>query len=163
MHLLGEGMTKNQCTRLRTVKNVQQWISSMEMGCRYSLQQFLEWFGVDRKLERIIWATLKKSEIIRKSDAEEAHTENKRFVKAKEEGVPFHPNPDLIREPDPPRMVVGFCPRCSSNVTGFPVGGCSRDEPGTFGKVEFYKECGACSYYAQIWKKRNKYKEVEGG
>lgn len=55
--------------------------------------------------------------------------------------------------------VVGFCPRCKSHLLGEPLPGCETTKSGRV----FYKECSACTYYSEIFKKRNKYLEVEGG
>jgi hypothetical protein len=58
-----------------------------------------------------------------------------------------------------PRQIIGFCPKCSSIMRGMPMSKCEFEKSGRV----FYKECSACTYYAEIFKKRNKFKEIEGG
>jgi hypothetical protein len=162
--MLGEEMAKNQCTKERTVKNIKRYIGSFDMSTRYAIQQFLSWFDVDRKLERVVWAILKKSEIVRARQAKEVSRKN-RILEKMDQGSPVSREeresviPELATDVGP---VVGSCPRCGSNVRGM-IGGTCGKHAGNFGKLTFYKECTACSYYSEIFKKRNKYIEVEGG
>ena len=55
---------------------------------------------------------------------------------------------------------IGFCPRCGSAVIGAPV--TCEDNKKMSGR-HFYKECTVCPYYSEIFKKRNKFIEKEGG
>jgi hypothetical protein len=65
-----------------------------------------------------------------------------------------------VKEEVPPlKIVVGFCPRCNSKMVGTPVWGCAKDG----NDRHFYKECTACTYYSEIFKKRNIFIEKEGG
>jgi hypothetical protein len=57
-----------------------------------------------------------------------------------------------------PVTVVGKCPRCGSDLLGTPVATCETEKSGRV----FYKECSACKYYAEVFKKRNKHYEMEG-
>lgn len=160
-------MSKGQCTKERTVKNIRQYLGSFDMNTRYAIQQFLEWFNVDRKLERIVWATLKKSEIIRAKQAEEISetTDLARRLHAGEiKNAAEHKKivERVINEPGELGPVMGKCPKCGSNIRGNLMKVCGKSA-GNFGKLTFYKECTACTYYSEIFKKRNKYIEVEGG
>lgn len=56
-------------------------------------------------------------------------------------------------------VVIGVCPKCGGWIRGEPVGGCGGKKNGR----HFYRECESCNYYAEIFKVRNKFKEVEGG
>jgi hypothetical protein len=56
-------------------------------------------------------------------------------------------------------LVIGFCPKCKGKMGGAWVATCEMKKSGRF----FIKECGSCDYYAEIFKKRNKYYEIEGG
>jgi hypothetical protein len=58
-----------------------------------------------------------------------------------------------------PHIVIGTCPKCESLVRGMPVAHCETEKSGR----TFYKECSACTYYSEIFNKRNKFYEVEGG
>jgi len=144
----------NPCTKDRTVKNVRLFIGGMDEQSRYAIQQFLEWFEVDRKLERIVWASLKKKELQRKKQAEKL-TRRRRtgefgyYVLPKDKGVPTEPSP---------LTVIGSC-KCGGLMTGEPLPGC---ETKLTGRV-FYKECDSCSYYSELFKKGNIYEEIEGG
>jgi hypothetical protein len=160
--MLGEEMSKNQCTKDTTVRNVKRYLTGFDMDSRYAIHQFLEWFALDRKLERIVWATLKKSEVVRRKEAESLKEEQAEIAIATEQGKPYHPKPERISNEPPLTVIVGVCPRCKSMMKGMATGTCSKGA-GNFGVMTFYKECGACTYYSQIFKKRNKYREVEGG
>lgn len=155
-------MAKKQCTKEKTVKNVRQYIGCFDMQTRYAIQQFLQWFNVDRKLERIIWAILRKSEITRQKEAEVLGRERQRELAAKAEGRPYHPDRRIVREPDKITLIVDFCPKCGSPMVGMPVRSC-RQNSSYFGAPVFYKECSACTHYIEIFKKKNKYIEVGGG
>lgn len=158
-------MASKQCTKDITVKNVQKWVSSQPMHSRYSIHQFFEWFEIDRKIERILWSMLKKSEIIRAKQAEEAikrkaileKLEGGFAITAKERKIVIPPEPDPKVGP-----IIGKCPRCGSDVRGTITKSCKKNA-GTFGVSTFYKECTACSYYSEIFEKRGKHTEVEGG
>lgn len=56
------------------------------------------------------------------------------------------------------QIVIGKCPKCGGWVRGQPVGSCSAKKTGR----HFYRECESCNYYAEIFKVRNKFREVEG-
>ena len=56
------------------------------------------------------------------------------------------------REPMQPKVVIGFCPSCNSQLVGTPLKGCETKKTGRY----FYKECSSCSYYAEIFKSGNK-------
>jgi hypothetical protein len=56
-------------------------------------------------------------------------------------------------------FVIGKCPKCTSDMTGFPYPGCEVKKTGRY----FYKECTACTYYVEIFKRGNKFTEMEGG
>jgi hypothetical protein len=182
--------------REMTVRNVWEFIKGYDEKHVHALQQILMAFGAAPKMERILWALLKKEYIRRKEYAEE---ENARFLAQQEknpndahlgglanrEGCkdgkePREPTPEEVEarkkkalagektrgnmykkslEEDPLPFTVGLCPRCDSVVKGGPIPSCEKRKSGRW----FYKECTACTYYAEVIKKRNKFKEVEGG
>lgn len=151
------------------VRNVARFMRGYEEQHLHTIQQILEWFGVCRKMERIIWAMLKKNQLERMRVAEDrakgvyqdhptpASTVEKEVVgkdgkkRVVRKRVPAE-LPDM-------RTVVGFCPKCGSHIYGEPQQSCKKrvSEP------VFYKECKACPWWAEVWRKRNKYIEIEGG
>jgi hypothetical protein len=135
------------------------------MDSRAAIQQFLEWFNIDRKMERIVWSWLKRSEVKRKREAEEMSRHN-RIVERLDAGEVVSKRERMsVVPPEPGNVgpVISFCPRCGSAVRGTTVGSCSKQKASTFGTLTFYRECGACTYYSEMFKKRNRYTEVEGG
>jgi len=145
------------------VKAVQSFVGSYSLDSIHAVQQVLEWFGANKKLERIVWSMIKKMEVAHVRNAESMSETIARYEKAIEEGKPFHPDADSIPEPKDIKSVVGKCPKCGSNLLGEPIKGCSKQTNGNFGGLTFYKECSACTYYSEIFKKGNKHIEVEGG
>jgi hypothetical protein len=145
------------------VKAVQSFVGSYELDSIHAIQQVLEWFGANKKLERIVWSMIKKMEAVHVRGAENSAKTRALYEKAIAEDKPFHPDPDSVPEPQSIKLVVGKCPKCKSNLLGEPIKGCSKQTNGNFGGLTFYKECSACTYYSEIFKKRNKHIEVEGG
>jgi hypothetical protein len=145
------------------VKAVQSFVGSYDLNSIHAIQQVLEWFGANRKLERIVWSMIKEMEVEHVRSAEKYAITVAKQDKAKVEGKPFHPDVDSIPAQQNIKMVVGKCPKCNSNLLGEPIKGCSKQTNGNFGGLTFYKECSACTYYSQIFKKGNKHIEVEGG
>lgn len=157
-------MARNQCNRDQKVKNVQQFIGSFSMDSRAAIQQFLEWFSVDRKLERIVWSWIKRSEVNRAKQSEEFLRDATIIERIHSGDRVSKKERNLVIKNEPINVgpVIGTCIRCSSNIRGMAVGGCGKNA-GKFGKLTFYKECSACTYYSEIFKKGNKHIEVEGG
>jgi hypothetical protein len=156
--LLGEKMPKKL-----TVKNVKQFLSGYDVQHLYTVQQILAWFNLERKLERVVWAILKRHELDCKRAAELATTLGEsQPPKVETHETVMHEKPvksGVIPDLPPLTVVVGTCPKCGSNLMGQALGVCSKVTK----QPTFYKECSACKYYAEIWKYRNKFKEVEGG
>lgn len=146
-----------------TVKNVKQFLSGYDVQHLYTVQQILAWFNLERKLERVVWAILKRYELDSKRAAEMAATHGvPEPPKVETHDVATHKTPEgavVIPDLPPLTVVVGTCPKCGSNLMGQALGSCSKLAK----QPTFYKECSACDYYAEIWRYRNKYKEVEGG
>lgn len=174
-------MTHEERRKL-TVKNVKRYIRGHDREYMVAMQQTLEWFGVARKLERIVWALLEKhqrqitEQAIRAAqppyadlpqttpedtvtgERTEAH-DKEAVQKAKTELKKRRKSQGFNPGPPPLSQVVDFCPKCNSPVYGEPQRSCKKrtNEP------VFYKECGSCSWWAEIWRYRNKYKTVEEG
>ena len=143
--------------REMTVANVRYFVQGYPEETVHGLQQILMAFGVAPKMERILWATLKKAHIYRTADAER---KRELFIKLK------HKRSGVDREvvdydalDRAPVTIVGICPRCDGTVRGTTIASC---ETKLSGRV-FYKECEDCIYYSETFKIDNKYREVEGG
>jgi len=145
------------------VRAVHSFVGSYSLDSIHAVQQVLEWFGANRKLERIVWSMIKRMETTHVRNAEKHARTVAQYEKSVGEGKPFHPDVDSIPEPPVIKYVVGKCPKCNSNLLGEPIKGCSKKTNGNFGGLAFYKECSACTYYSEIFKKGNKHIEVEGG
>ncbi len=173
-------MDKNKIkTRSLTVANVKQAMKPYGDDEMHTMSQVLQMFGVAPKLERIIWALLKKDHLRRKRVAEETtygaggydpeDVDNKHLrrdrkaTKLAGSAKPTVKPPEEIVEPPVLETVVGICNKCGGNLVGTPIPGCSKIKK----QPVFYKECVTCATYSEIWKEetRNKVKhyEVEGG
>lgn len=78
-------------------------------------------------------------------------------VEAKKTGTEETPEVE-VQEP-PELTVIGLCPKCGSPLGGYPLPGCESSKTGRV----FYKECRGCTYYSELYKRRNNYIEIEGG
>lgn len=144
----------NICNRDRTVRNVRNYIAGFNGNSQYAIQQFLEWFSVDRKLERIVWSTIKRREIgARRRSEQLAARRRKRPLESELDRM----SREVPGEPRP-MAPVGVC-SCGGLVTGEPLPGC---EVRLTGRV-FYRECSSCTYYSELFKVDKEYKEIEGG
>ena len=144
----------NPCNRDRTVKNVQLFIGAFHPQCTYAIQQFLEWFSIDRKLERIVWSTIKRREVVTRRHSEQGVARRR---KGPLESELDRQAREVSREPRP-MAPIGIC-NCGGLITGEPLPGC---EARLSGRV-FYRECNSCTYYSELFKIDKKYKEIEGG
>lgn len=145
----------NPCNKDRTLENVRLFIGGMTEDSRYAIQQFLEWFDVDSELNEIVHTILKYKEERRRNEAESLRSKARRRpdrVDADQERRGLAPS-----EPRP-LTPMGIC-KCGGVLTGEPVPGC---ETKLNGRV-FYKECDTCSYYSELFKIDNIFKEIEGG
>jgi hypothetical protein len=94
-----------------------------------------------------------KASVKRQAKIERKQSEAKGMIEPRE------PVARKIQEFTKLRAVIGFCPKCGGNLRGEPTPGCEQKKSGRM----FYKECQTCTYYAEVWKKKNKYHETEGG
>jgi hypothetical protein len=145
------------------VKDVQKFVRGYSVDSIHAVQQILQWFGANKKLERIIWSAIKSRQLHKKKLAEIGVNIELEKVTKRKEGKPYHPPVETIREPDDISLVIGMCPRCGRVLKGMPMRPCTKGKGSRFGKLTFYKECSSCPYYSEIFKRRNKFKEVEGG
>jgi hypothetical protein len=147
----------------------------------------LSFFGVAPKLERILWATLKKSHERSKRIASELSygnttleeypegreaedDEKKRAVHAIAMQAKAKPSPKKPRGPrtvgvaEVPKLtqVVDVC-KCGSNMVGTVIPTCSKVKH----QPIFYKECVSCTRYAETYRtirrKKTTYYRSEGG
>jgi hypothetical protein len=182
----GETMDKKRLPpKEMTVKNVHQFIIGYSEDQIHGLQQMLLHFGVNPKMERILWALLKKEYLKRKAGAEEIeadyrsrqekdpdaplvegteknrdcreHRRKKREEKARKENPGNRYSKSFEEKPLP--FIVGLCPKCGSIMKGTPMSSCEKARSGR----HFYHECQTCTYYKEVFKRRNKFREVEGG
>jgi len=175
-------------TRELTVRNVQKVMEPYSEDHLHTLQQVLAFFGIAPKLERILWATLKKEYERRKRHSEEMTyggtyeevdpTERlERQEKIEEErhaailkAAKENPSPKKPKKPrgnpvaEPPELttVVDVC-TCGRTMVGTVVPTCSKVKH----QPIFYKECTGCTRYVETYRtiKRNRttYYRSEGG
>jgi hypothetical protein len=92
-------------------------------------------------------------EHVRRANTQYSTRLRKKGCKGKVKERPKQPQPERVQ------TVIGFCPKCGSNLMGVPIPNCETEKSGRV----FYKECSACSYYSEIFLRRNKHYEMEGG
>jgi hypothetical protein len=144
---------------MHMLKKIMDYFESFDPKVKEGTRQALEKFGCCGEV-LVHLDALKQEELERaRITAEERSIGAAKGTSKRPKGA-GKPSPPK-REPEPHKMltVVGFCPQCKSVVKGEPMPGC---ESKSSGRV-FYKECTACKYYSEIFKKRNKHYEVEGG
>jgi hypothetical protein len=140
----------------KTVKQIKTFLQTQDSQTLAAMQQLLEWHGGAKRLERILWATLEAERIALTDDSIQNRMEYELARKQHEQDV----EDGKVEIVQPPlHVVIGLCGRCQSKVYGEIVPEC---ETKLTGRV-FYKECAQCSYYAEIFKRRNSYYEIEGG
>jgi hypothetical protein len=174
-------------TRPLTVKSVQKVMEPYSEDHLHTLQQVLSFFGIAPKLERILWATLKKEHERRRKYAEEMtyggtyreEDPTHRLIKeeAKEREYQAAANkaklphtPEDPRKPrdapvvGPPKLtqVVDVC-ECGGNMVGTVIPTCDKVKY----QPIFYKECVKCTRYVETYRrirrKRMTYTRSEGG
>ncbi len=144
------------------VKDVQRFVGSYPLDSIHAIQQVLEWFGVNRKFERIVWSMIRRREVQHVKEVDAGKRRYAKYKKLKDEGKPYHPPLDEVGTVPDISLVIGKCPRCDNNLLGMPTRACKKGVNGKFGGLVFYKECASCTYYSEVFKKRNKYVEIEG-
>ena len=163
-----------------TVKAVGEFIHGYHLDIIHGLQQILLWFGQAPKLERILWAYLKKEHIRSTKIAEAMAVEYRRKeYHGFDSETPLPVPSEELYTPDlqtvateketgeleyeivqrPLKQVVDICPKCGKKMVGEPVPHCETVKT----KRVFYKECASCTYYVEIYKLRSKYIAREGG
>jgi hypothetical protein len=174
-------------TRELTVKSVQKVMEPYSEDHLHTLQQVLSFFGIAPKLERILWATLKKSHERSKRIASElsygnttledypegleAEDDRKRAIayniarKAEELATPKKPRgPRTVSVTEPPKLtqVVDVC-TCGKNMVGTVIPTCDKIKH----QPIFYKECVGCTRYVETYRtirrKKTTYYRSEGG
>ena len=145
---------------------IKKEIANFQVPCVERMIQFFERLEIQKDLTRFLRGLQDEQFEKLRIEAEKGgrkigRKHFDRFKKGKSiTATPIPPEEQTtITEPFKYTMVVGICPRCSSKVVGGPIPKC---EIKISGRV-FYKECSACTYYVEIFKKGNKHREVEGG
>lgn len=167
-------------------QELREYCESFDPTHLYTVMQFFEWFGCCEDLIGEIQAFLntqikeiahikrrarqqfevagmplvtdEERETYLKSPCVDEETGNDTFMSpGREQGEILH---DRMQEPQTLKVVVGFCPKCSSTMVGGPLPTCESDETGR----NFYSECTTCTYYTEIFKgRKGRYIEVKGG
>lgn len=140
------------------LNKITRFFNGFDPSVREGVRQALEYFGCCSH----ILGPLNRLEEERLEEARIAAEERgrKRVIRKKtaDEAAPRGCKKSVAELPKL-TIVVGLCPRCGELVRGEPVRECASRGNGR----HFYKECSSCSYYAEIFKVRHKFKEVEGG
>jgi len=162
-------------------ENIHDYCESFNPQHLYSVMQFFEWFECCEDLIAPIQAfldskTKELAELKRRARAQFERAdmplvtegEKKVYQDASpciEATDPSDPLDDHWRkEPqfaEPPRLrvVVGFCPKCTSTMVGDVLPECEAKETGR----HFYSECTVCRYYTEIFKgRKGRYIEIKG-
>lgn len=130
-----------------------------------SVMQFLEVFSEDRSEElfnKIRDVVHERRERLRIT----AEANNKRRKELLEKQIGEYEMKERMAKEDgkfpgepSPMPVIGFCPKCGRKLLGMFISDCETRKSGRV----FYKQCSSCSYYSELFKRRNKHVEVEGG
>jgi hypothetical protein len=128
--------------------NVYNYVRGFERHQIDAVIQFLEVFGGNDKLLGWLKAF---------TESQESPSYPRRPKRPVKTAKQIHIDQDEFKT----RMmrVIGSCPRCGSNLMGLNLGGCEEEKS----KRHYYKECSSCTYYAEIFKRGNKFYEMEGG
>jgi formate dehydrogenase maturation protein FdhE len=139
------------------LKKLDNYFDSFDPKIQEGVRQALEYFKCcDETLELLNDLKAEDLELQRVAaeDSAKEDTERSAAWRAVAKGKKIK-----IEEPQKITTVVGLCPRCSTTLVGTMIPSCEKEHSDRV----FYKECTACSYYSEIFKKRNKHYEVEGG
>jgi len=162
-------------------ENIAGYCESFNPQHLYSVMQFLEWFGccedliapiqafLDSKTKELATLKRKARQEFEKAGMPQVTDEEKQVYKDAapciEKVDPLDPLDDFWRsEPqfaEPPRLrvVVGFCPKCTSTMVGDVLPNCETEETGR----HFYSECTTCRYYTEIFKgRKGRFIEIKG-
>lgn len=139
------------------LEKIKRYAQTHKKDCIHTLEQFLRNFDKDSPLLAAIQEMLLQEQEEQRKAAE-ARSRRATFVDVYDDGSMKPPKKEQIIEPTKPQTPVGKCPKCTSMMFGEPVKKCEEKKSGRV----FYKECGACTYYVEIFKRKNKHIEVEG-
>jgi hypothetical protein len=153
---------------MKRLKELATFARSFDLNQLNTVHQWIKRFEWNREDEDRVKTLLDNYHELMREEAEalakhKVSPSSKRLKKKELEGALEKALPSKIeleiRQNEAKLPVVGFCPRCNSALGGQPCGGCRSK---AFDRV-FVKICGTCSYYSEIFRRRNKYYEVEGG
>jgi len=145
-----------------TTKTVHNYSQSFDSDALHSVDQFLEVFNCCDELREHVRDVLNSRQEEVRIAAEKTEDKNRKHtekLRTEYEQTEQMANEGKYPGEPKPLPVIGFCPKCKSKMGGSWVASCETKKSGRF----FIRECSACSYHAEIFKKRNKYYEVEGG
>jgi len=137
------------------IEKVREHSKAFDLNQLYAVKQWLDHFKWHEEGSLLMGQLLDEVEKERRDHALANAKGRYNFMRKR---VRKEPDP---REPEPESIgvTVGFCPRCESRLVGMPVGSCEAKAH----QRHFYTECVACIYYREVFKRGNKYYEVEGG
>jgi hypothetical protein len=140
--------------------DVLRYLKSFDLGSLHSVLQWLEVFKWDSDAEEIIREFL-SDKVMPVGIGEKARDFKPGGKCNKGKGTKGKGTKDDSREndPHPLRTVIGLCPKCGAVMRGEPLLPCSKEKK----KRVFYRECSSCTYYAEIFERRGKHYEIEGG
>lgn len=153
------------------IEKVRKYSESFAYEHLHSVYQFIRKFKWSYDGERLMKQLIEEIDKEMQDKAEAGKRQRKRYyqdVGMSTEDTPVQTleeqvdNVQRLKEDmsvKPIGLTVGFCPKCGSRVEGMPTPSCGKAKNGR----HFYKECIACDYYSEIWKRGNKFTETEGG
>jgi hypothetical protein len=119
----------------------------------------MQWFGCCGELTKVLeqWEA---DDLEKRRIAAEEHLKNfKKAAKKHHDRIRGGKGTEEDYALHRPATVIGFCPKCNSQLRGEPLPECETKKSGRY----FYAECSACTYYYEIFKKRKKFTKTEGG
>jgi hypothetical protein len=146
-----------------TKKTVGSYSESFDNDQVHAVQQWLDAFGVCGELREAVEEVISARQEAARVRAEGTKVKYEKIMAGK---MKEYEQQELMASeeskfPGEPGTlpVIGFCPKCGSYLRGIFVADCEKRKSGR----HMIKECGSCDYYSEIFKKRNKYIETEGG
>ena len=162
-------------TLKRKKENLKHYLESFNPEHLYSVIQFFEWFECCEDLiapiQEFLSTKIKEIAGIKRRARHSFERADMPFV-TDEQREEFKNSPCIddvpereqhkwvdVPEPTKPRVVVGFCPKCTSTMVGEPMPQCESTDTGR----HFYSECTVCSYYTEVFEgRKGRYIEIKG-
>lgn len=128
-------------------------------SCLHVVHQFLRMFDWNKEAEDTFQKLLYCKEQRAFLDAERKGGDAAEAHRRRVKNIDMEAYKRTHRSQDERIAIVGPCPRCDGWLRGMLMPRCDSK----LSNRHFYKECLKCTYYSEIFLKKNIYTEIEGG